>query len=92
MDSETYFSYLVLEGSLVRLNQESSLHMESYQKAEKLLVDIFQQQETITLAEFRDKLGSGRKLIQALLEYFDSQKYTRRTGESRVAWQLPQSV
>jgi selenocysteine-specific elongation factor len=89
LDSDVYFSYLVLEGSLVRLNQESSLHMESYRMAEKLLVDIFQQQETMTLAEFRDKLGSGRKLIQALLELFDSQKYTRRTGENRVAWQLP---
>ncbi|MDX2495006.1 MAG: selenocysteine-specific translation elongation factor [Desulfuromusa sp.] len=89
MDSDVYFSYLVLEGSLVRLNQESSLHMENYRQAEKLLVAIFQQQDTVTLAEFRDKLGSGRKLIQALLELFDSQKYTRRTGENRVAWQLP---
>ncbi|WP_321372336.1 selenocysteine-specific translation elongation factor [uncultured Desulfuromusa sp.] len=92
LDSEIYFSYLVLEGSLVRLNQDSSLHAESYRQAEKLLVDSFKQQETLTLAEFRDKLGSGRKLTQALLELFDSQKYTRRTGENRVAWQLPQPV
>ncbi len=89
LDSETYFSYLVLEGSLVRLNQESSLHMESYQKAEKLLVDIFQRQETMTLAEFRDQLGSGRKQVQALLELFDSYKYTRRVDDKRVAWKLP---
>ncbi len=89
LDSETYFSYLVLEGSLVRLNQESSLHMESYQKAEKLLVDIFQRQETMTLAEFRDQLDSGRKQVQALLELFDSYKYTRRVDDKRVAWQLP---
>ena len=92
LDSEAYFSYLVLEGSLIRLNQESSLHMESFHKAEKLLVNMFQHQETVTLAEFRDKLGSGRKLIQALLELFDSYKYTRRTGEARVAWQLPKVV
>ncbi len=89
LDSEAFLSYLVFEGSLVRLNQESSLHMDSYRQAERLLLEIFQQQEAITLAEFRDKLGSGRKLIQALLELFDSQKYTRRTGENRVAWQLP---
>ncbi|SEA55477.1 selenocysteine-specific translation elongation factor SelB [Desulfuromusa kysingii] len=92
LDSEAYFSYLVLEGSLVRLNQESSLHMDSYRQAEQLLVTTFQQQETVTLAEFRDKLGSGRKLTQAILELFDSQKYTRRTGENRVAWQLPRPV
>ena len=92
LDSETYFSYMVLEGSLVRLNQESSLHMESYRQAEKLLVDIFQQQETMTLAEFRDKLGSGRKQVQALLELFDSNKYTRRVDDKRVAWQLPSVI
>ena len=89
LDSETYFSYLVLEGSLVRLNQESSLHMESYRQAEKILVDIFQQQETMTLAEFRDKIDSGRKQTQAILELFDSNKYTRRVDDKRVAWQLP---
>ena len=89
LDSEVYFSYLVLEGSLVRLNQESSLHMESYRQAEKFLIDIFQQQETMTLAEFRDKLGSGRKQVQALLELFDSYKFTRRVDDKRVAWQLP---
>ena len=92
LDSETYFSYLVLEGTLVRLNQESSLHMESYRQAEKLLVVIFQQQETMTLAEFRDKLGSGRKQVQALLELFDSYKYTRRVDDKRVAWQLPSVI
>ncbi len=92
LDSETYLSYLVLEGSLVRLNQESSLHMESYQKAEKLLVDIFRRQETMTLAQFRDQLGSGRKQVQALLELFDSYKYTRRVDDERVAWQLPSVI
>ncbi len=89
LDSEVYFSYLVLEGSLVRLNNESSLHMECYQQAKKALVDIFAQQDTMSLAEFRDKVGSGRKQVQALLELFDSCKYTRRVEDKRVAWQLP---
>ena len=89
-DSESYLSYLALEGSLVRLNQESSLHSDYYHQARRLLVDLLQQQDAFTLAEFRDKLGSNRKLTQALLEFFDSCKYTRRTGEQRVAWQLPE--
>ena len=91
LDMETYLSYLALEGAIVRLNQESSLHREHYSRAERLLLDIFKQQEDFSLAEFRDRLGSGRKLTQALLEFFDSLKYTRRAGEKRVAWQLPQS-
>lgn len=91
LDSETYLSYLALESKLIRLNQESSLHMEYYRQAEQLLVDLLAKQAEFSLAEFRDKLGSGRKLTQALLELFDSLKYTRRTGEKRVAWQLPQT-
>jgi selenocysteine-specific elongation factor len=88
-DSDAYLSYLVLEGELVRLNQESMLHRDSFHRAEQLLIDILGQQEAFSLAEFRDRLGSGRKLTQALLELFDTRKYTRRVGEKRVAWQLP---
>lgn len=91
IDSETYLSYLALEGSLVRLNQESTIDMGSYGKAEKELIDILAKQGEFSLAEFRDKISSGRRLTQALLEYFDGLKYTRRVGEKRVAWQLPQA-
>ncbi|HEY5673165.1 MAG TPA: selenocysteine-specific translation elongation factor [Malonomonas sp.] len=91
IDVDLYFTYLVQEKSLKRLNQESYLHRDSYCQAEALLVELFQQQETLTLAQYRDRLDSGRKLTQALLELFDSYKYTRRVGEERVAWQLPGS-
>ena len=90
VDTETYFSYLVLEGKLVRLNPESYLHTESYQQALQVLKEMFQQQQGFTLAQFRDHIGSNRKLTQGLLEYFDGCKYTRRTGEERVAWNLPE--
>lgn len=90
IDAELYFSYLVQEKSLKRLNQESYLHSDSYREALTKLIELFQQQETLTLAQYRDQLGSGRKLTQALLEMFDSCKYTRRVGEQRVVWQLPE--
>lgn len=90
IDSDAYLSYLVMEGELVRLNQESLLHRDSFRRAEQLLIDILAQQEAFSLAEFRDRLGSGRKLTQALLELFDTRKYTRRVGEKRVAWQVPE--
>ncbi len=90
IDAEAYFSYLYLEELLVRLNQENSLHAEHYRKAQKLLSGHFKKQPTLTLAEFRDQLGSGRKLTQALLELFDSYKYTRRVDDHRIAWQLPE--
>ena len=49
----------------------------------------FASNETLTLAEFRDLIGSARKQTQAILELFDSLKYTMRKGDERVAWQLP---
>jgi selenocysteine-specific elongation factor len=90
LDADLYFTYLVQEKSLKRLNQESYLHADCYLQAERLLVELFTQQQSLSLAQFRDRLDSGRKLTQALLELFDSCKYTRRVGEERVAWQLPE--
>ena len=46
---------------------------------------------TRTLAEFRDRIGSGRQQTQALLEHFDALKYTMRRGDELVAWQLPKN-
>lgn len=89
IDSEAYLSYLVLENVLVRLNQDSYLHRDCYQQAEKKLAEVLARQEAFSLAEFRDHIGSGRRLTQALLEYFDSRKFTRRVEDKRVAWQLP---
>jgi len=40
---------------------------------------------SISLAEYRDLLGTSRKYAQALLEYFDHQRVTRRVGDRRVS-------
>ena len=45
---------------------------------------LFDHQDTLTLAQFRDHFGSSRKYAQALLEYFDQQRVTRRVGDARV--------
>jgi selenocysteine-specific elongation factor len=86
--SEAFFSYLFSTGRLIRLNEETFLHQQTYQQALSLLRDHFARQQTLTLAQFRDQLGSARKQVQALLEYFDAQKYTMRRGDERVAWKI----
>ncbi len=86
---EDCFTLLFAKGRLVKLNEESFFHRETYDKALKLLISHFASHETLTMAEFRDLLGSARKQTQALLEYFDNQKYTLRKEDLRVAWQLP---
>ena len=39
----------------------------------------------ITLAEVRDKFQTSRKYAQALIEYMDEKKLTKRVGDDRVA-------
>jgi selenocysteine-specific elongation factor len=38
----------------------------------------------VTLAEVRDMFGTSRKYAQALLEYMDEKKITRRVGDERI--------
>jgi selenocysteine-specific elongation factor len=87
--AEPLFGYLVSSGRLVRLNDESYFHASVYQQALHLLVRHFAAHPTLSLAEFRDLLGSARKPVQAFLEHCDGVKYTMRKGDVRVAWKLP---
>jgi len=86
---ESLLAFLFANGVLIRLNDDSFLHKAAYQKALTSLVNHFRSKETLTLGEFRDLIGSARKQTQAILELFDSLKYTMRKGDERVAWQLP---
>ena len=81
--------YLFSQGILIKLNDESFFHHKSVDRAISLLQNEFHNNE-FSLAEFRDALGSARKAVQALLEYFDAQKYTMRKGDVRVVWKLPE--
>jgi selenocysteine-specific elongation factor len=87
---EALLAYLFANGTLVRLNDDSFMHREAYRTALAALKTHFAGQETLTLAQFRDLIGSARKQTQAILEYFDALKYTMRKGDERVAWQLPE--
>jgi len=86
---EPLIAYLLGQGELVRLSSESLLARSAYALAQERLCDHFATAETLSLAEYRDLIGGGRKLAQALLEQFDGCKYTRRQGDIRLAWNLP---
>jgi selenocysteine-specific elongation factor len=49
-----------------------------------MLVDECTVNGRITLARFRDLLGTGRRPAQLLLERFDADGVTRRVGDERV--------
>ena len=70
--------FLEGEGRLVRVGDGFAISPAAYEQARSVLVD------GITLAQFRDALGVGRKTAQMLLERFDADGVTRRVGDARV--------
>jgi selenocysteine-specific elongation factor len=80
--------YLVYRGVLVKIATEIYLQSNVYAHCLQVLRDYLQINPRINLAQYRDLLQTSRKYAQALLEYFDGCKYTRRLGDERVARKL----
>jgi len=70
--------YLEEQGRLVRVGDGFAISPAAYAQARAVLAD------GITLAQFRDALGVGRKTAQLYLERFDADGVTRRVGDARV--------
>jgi selenocysteine-specific elongation factor len=68
----------------VRLGDGLALGTAAYEEAKRLMVEECEQAGSITLARFRDLLGTGRKPAQLVLERFDADGLTRRVGDERV--------
>ncbi len=71
------------EGSVVRINDTLYLSASSYENMLSLLRDFFSKKSELTVAEFRDLLGTTRKYALPFLEYLDSINITIRTGDVR---------
>lgn len=75
---------LVREGSLVKLNPGAYLYKEHYEKAMELMRSHFAAHDTMSLAEFRDLLGTSRKYVLLILEHLDEKRITKLQGDVRV--------
>lgn len=59
-------------------------HPEAYREIEAEVIAILDRDGTISLAGFRDHFQTSRKYAQAVLEYLDQRRITRRVGDERV--------
>ena len=78
------FDALVDEGALMMVSPQVAFLTESVDAAWDELAKTAAQNGQITLAEFRDIIGTSRKFALPLLEYFDRQGRTRLLGDARV--------
>jgi selenocysteine-specific elongation factor len=71
-------------GRLVQVGDGYAVSPDAYERARAVLVAECEHTGRLTLARFRDLLGSSRRTAQLLLERFDSEGLTRRIGDERV--------
>lgn len=83
-DTEEVIIYLLEQGEAVRVGDDLIIAAAALEDAVRRTREHLKQHGKLTVAEFRDLLGTSRKYALPLLEWFDEQRITRRAGEERV--------
>jgi selenocysteine-specific elongation factor len=85
-DSEAGERLRALEraGQAVRVGRNLHFHPEPLEELSARVVAMCERDGRATIAGVRDELGTSRKYAQALLEYLDAAKVTRRRGDDHV--------
>jgi selenocysteine-specific elongation factor len=74
----------VIDGRLERLKPGLYYHPDALRAAEQRVIAACARDGSVTIATLRDELSTSRKYAQALLEYFDRRRLTRRQGDEHV--------
>ncbi len=82
--SEEVIESLLETGKLVALTHELAVHHEALRLAQQRLLGGLQRSEGITISQARGLLGTTRKYLVPLFEFFDRQGFTVRRGDVRV--------
>lgn len=72
------------KGILVRLSERVIYHRDSFEQAKRIVMEHLKNNQTITVAELRDKLKLSRKYATAILEYFDGIGLTKREKDVHI--------
>jgi selenocysteine-specific elongation factor len=84
VDDTSLARFLEDRGRLIRVGDGYAVSPDAYKHARALLLQELEAADRITLARFRDLIGSSRRTAQLLLERFDADGVTRRVGDERV--------
>ena len=82
-DCKQVLESLVSGGELVMLTPQLCIERSIYKDIWKKTKQHFAEHEELTLAEFRDMLGTSRKYALAVLEYYDKNKILKKDGDVR---------
>ncbi|HEX7364438.1 MAG TPA: selenocysteine-specific translation elongation factor [Dehalococcoidia bacterium] len=77
-------NFLLGQKQVVKVSEGVVFSSTAYEAMVNKVTDHIKAKGRVTLAEVRDMLGTSRKYAQALLEYMDEKKITRRVGDERI--------
>jgi len=77
---------LIAQGKVVKVSDAIVFSAPAYDEMKSKITAQIKKNGKITLGEVRDMFGSSRKYVQALLEYLDREKITKRVGDDRVLY------
>jgi selenocysteine-specific elongation factor len=77
---------LIEQGRVVKVSDNVVFAAPVYREMAAKITARIKDKGKITLGELRDLFGTSRKYAQALLEYLDGEKVTRRVGDDRVLY------
>ena len=82
-DCKQVLESLVSGGELVMLTPQLCIERRIYEDIWEKTKQHFAEHGELTLAEFRDMLGTSRKYALAVLEYYDKNKILKKDGDVR---------
>jgi selenocysteine-specific elongation factor len=74
----------VKEGRLHKLTDNRYASPEQLGKLAQLVNELVATNESVTVINFKSRMGTGRKVAIEVLEYFDSIRFTQRRGDTRA--------
>jgi len=77
---------LIEQGKIVKVSDGIIFSASVYNDMVDKVKSRIKASEKVSLGEVRDMFSTSRKYAQALLEYLDRQKITRRVGDDRVLY------
>ena len=77
-----FFERMVREKVLIRLTGVH-VYRNTMQYISSIIQQHFQTHQTLSVGEIRDLLNTSRRLIIPVMEYYDSNNYTKRDGDVR---------
>jgi selenocysteine-specific elongation factor len=80
---EDIFNVLNNTGDLIQVSDDVVFSRKGFGQLKEKLIDYLNQKGQITVAEFRDLVGTSRKFAMSFLEYCDQTGLTMRDGDYR---------